>query len=380
MKKLFINGKILADGKIREDLQVLCSKKIEKIMPSGLSAGEAEIIDLEGAYLFPGFVDIHIHGLLGCDVMDASLSSLRRMQRALPSFGVTRFLPTTMTMEERRIRTALDTIREAMRKPSPSQGAGILGVHLEGPFLSPKYKGAQDGRFLQKPNQRLIDDYRDILRLITLAVEEDEDFRFIRKNASIPLSIGHSGADFETALAAYDLGVRHCTHLFNGMSPLHHRHPGVVGACFARKYDTELIADGIHIHPGFLETLLRIIGKDRAILISDSMSACGLPEGEYRLGGQKVILKENAPRLEDGSLAGSVLTMADAVRNIRRFTSLPLADIIDMASLHPARSIGAEDLFGSIREGKMADLTSADADLHILKTYVEGTLVYSSGR
>lgn len=380
MKKLFINGKILADGKIREDLQVLCSEKIEKIMPSGLSAGEAEIIDLEGAYLFPGFVDIHIHGLLGCDVMDASLSSLRRMQRALPSFGVTRFLPTTMTMEERRIRTALDTIREAMRKPSPSQGAGILGVHLEGPFLSPKYKGAQDGRFLQKPNQRLIDDYRDILRLITLAVEEDEDFRFIRKNASIPLSIGHSGADFETALAAYDLGVRHCTHLFNGMSPLHHRHPGVVGACFARKYDTELIADGIHIHPGFLETLLRIIGKDRAILISDSMSACGLPEGEYRLGGQKVILKENAPRLEDGSLAGSVLTMADAVRNIRRFTSLPLADIIDMASLHPARSIGAEDLFGSIREGKMADLTSADADLHILKTYVEGTLVYSSGR
>lgn len=380
MKKLFINGKILADGKIREDLQVLCSKKIEKIMPSGLSAGEAEIIDLEGAYLFPGFVDIHIHGLLGCDVMDASLSSLRRMQRALPSFGVTRFLPTTMTMEERRIRTALDTIREAMRKPSPSQGAGILGVHLEGPFLSPKYKGAQDGRFLQKPNQRLIDDYRDILRLITLAVEEDEDFRFIRKNASIPLSIGHSGADFETALTAYDLGVRHCTHLFNGMSPLHHRHPGVVGACFARKYDTELIADGIHIHPGFLETLLRIIGKDRAILISDSMSACGLPEGEYRLGGQKVILKENAPRLEDGSLAGSVLTMADAVRNIRRFTSLPLADIIDMASLHPARSIGAEDLFGSIREGKMADLTSADADLHILKTYVEGTLVYSSGR
>lgn len=380
MKKLFINGKILADGKIREDLQVLCSEKIEKIMPSGLSAGEAEIIDLEGAYLFPGFVDIHIHGLLGCDVMDASLSSLRRMQRALPSFGVTRFLPTTMTMEERRIRTALDTIREAMREPSPSQGAGILGVHLEGPFLSPKYKGAQDGRFLQKPNQRLIDDYRDILRLITLAVEEDEDFRFIRKNASIPLSIGHSGADFETALAAYDLGVRHCTHLFNGMSPLHHRHPGVVGACFARKYDTELIADGIHIHPGFLETLLRIIGKDRAILISDSMSACGLPEGEYRLGGQKVILKENAPRLEDGSLAGSVLTMADAVRNIRRFTSLPLADIIDMASLHPARSIGAEDLFGSIREGKMADLTSADADLHILKTYVEGTLVYSSGR
>lgn len=380
MKKLFINGKILADGKIREDLQVLCSEKIEKIMPSGLSAGEAEIIDLEGAYLFPGFVDIHIHGLLGCDVMDASLSSLRRMQRALPSFGVTRFLPTTMTMEERRIRTALDTIREAMREPSPSQGAGILGVHLEGPFLSPKYKGAQDGRFLQKPNQRLIDDYRDILRLITLAVEEDEDFRFIRKNASIPLSIGHSGADFETALAAYDLGVRHCTHLFNGMSPLHHRHPGVVGACFARKYDTELIADGIHIHPGFLETLLRIIGKDRAILISDSMSACGLPEGEYRLGGQKVILKENAPRLEDGSLAGSVLTMADAVRNIRRFTSLPLADIIDMASLHPARSIGAENLFGSIREGKMADLTSADADLHILKTYVEGTLVYSSGR
>lgn len=380
MKKLFINGKILADGKIREDLQVLCSEKIEKIMPSGLSAGEAEIIDLEGAYLFPGFVDIHIHGLLGCDVMDASLSSLRRMQRALPSFGVTRFLPTTMTMEERRIRTALDTIREAMRKPSPSQGAGILGVHLEGPFLSPKYKGAQDGRFLQKPNQRLIDDYRDILRLITLAVEEDEDFRFIRKNASIPLSIGHSGADFETALTAYDLGVRHCTHLFNGMSPLHHRHPGVVGACFARKYDTELIADGIHIHPGFLETLLRIIGKDRAILISDSMSACGLPEGEYRLGGQKVILKENAPRLEDGSLAGSVLTMADAVRNMKRFTSLPLADIIDMASLHPARSIGAEDLFGSIREGKMADLTSADADLHILKTYVEGTLVYSSGR
>lgn len=377
MKKLFVNGKILLEGKIRKGLQLLFTERIEAILPEGASVEDARIIDLEGAYLFPGFVDIHIHGLLGYDVMDGCLSSLRAMRRALPSYGVTRFLATTMTMEESLLRKALDKVREAMEENSPAFGAGILGVHLEGPFLSPKYSGAQDRRFIRKPDQQLVDDYRDILRLITLAVEEDEDFSFIRRNASIPLSIGHSDADFETALAAYEIGVRHCTHCFNAMSPLHHRRPGVVGACFARSYDTEFIADGVHIHPGFLETLVRIVGKERAILISDSMSACGLEEGEYSLGGQKVFLRDGSPRLADGTLAGSVLTMDLAIRNMRKFTSLSLPDILAMATIQPARSIGAEDLFGSLSPGKVADFVLANEDLQILQTFVEGSLVYS---
>lgn len=378
MKQAFIYGRSLIDGQILSDKKIIFSDHIEAILDLNEPHGDIPTIDLKGAYLFPGFVDVHTHGACGADVMDATPQSLHLICSSLAKYGVSKFLATTMTMSETAIRKALDNIREVLNDDQGPRGAQIIGVHLEGPFISERYAGAQDKSHIIKPNWNMLLDYRDLIKIITIAVEEDEDFEFIHNNPGIQLSIGHTNADFETAIKSYDLGVTHCTHCFNAMSPLHHREPGVVGACFAKKYDTEFIADGVHIHPGFLETFVRIIGKEQAILITDSMRACGMPEGEYTLGGQKVILQGKASRLENGSLAGSILTMDQAIRNMRQYTKLSLPDIIQMASFNPARSIHMEHRLGSIKEGNAADFVIMNDGLEVLSTFADGQCIYDS--
>lgn len=378
MKKVLLNGKIFISDQIITNHKVLYDETVLQILPASAPHGEAEPLDLHGAYAFPGFIDVHTHGVLGADVMDASLQSLATICQSLAGYGVTRFLPTTMTMPAEMIRKALENVRQYLADPV-CRGAKILGVHLEGPFISRTHKGAQDDSHITKPDWSLIEDYHDLIKLITLAVEEDDNFEFIRKShPGIRLSIGHSNADFETALASYDLGVTHCTHCFNAMSPLHHRKPGVVGAVFTKKYETEFIPDGVHIHPGFLETFVRIIGKEQAILITDSIRASGMPEGDYTLGGQKIHVTKTDSRLESGALAGSILTMDKALRNMVDFTSLPLTDLLPMASLHPARSIGVDHLYGSIDVGKAADFVIMNEDLTVQQTIVDGQIIYQA--
>lgn len=375
-KKLLINGKCLIDNQIVHEHRILFDRKIEAVL-FGSETSDAEIIDANGAYVFPGFVDIHLHGLCGVDVMDASSEALATICSSLPAFGVTGFLATTMTMDQKAISKALHAVKAAMI--APPVGTKILGAHLEGPFISPKYAGAQDARYIQTPDWKPIKSHLDIIKLITLAVEEDLNFSFIRNNPGIKLSIGHSDASFESALAAYDLGVTHCTHCMNAMSPFHHRRPGVVGACFTKKYETEIIADTVHIHPGFLETLARIIGPEQLILISDSMRACGMPDGEYSFGGQKVLVSDRIPYLADGTLAGSTLTMDTAVRNMHRHTSLSLPQIIRMATSNPAQSIGISSL-GKIKPGCDADFVIMDERLNVLKTIINGETLYSDSK
>ncbi|MGL5440066.1 MAG: N-acetylglucosamine-6-phosphate deacetylase [Filifactoraceae bacterium] len=378
MEKIFINGKMLIDNKIVEGKKLIFNKEIKEILDKDQPHREnLEVIDLNGSYLFAGFVDVHTHGVHGSDVMDATPKSLRDISDSLVSYGVTSFLATTMTMSKENIKSALENVKQCMNL-NLLEGAKMVGVHLEGPFISKKYKGAQDENHITRPDWKMIEEHKDIIKIITLAVEEDKDYEFIKNNVGIKLSIGHTDASFEQALESYDLGVTHCTHCFNAMTSLHHRKPGVVGACFTKKYETEFIPDGVHIHSGFLETFINIIGKEQGIIITDSIRASGMEEGEYTLGGQKVIVDRIASRLEDGNLAGSILTMDKAIRNMREFTKLPLEDIIRMATENPAKSLGLEDRIGTIKEGKLADFVVMDENLEVMMTLVEGKIIYKN--
>lgn len=371
--KAFINGRVLIDGRFQDDLVVSCDCKIRQI--GGDVDDSSQLIDLKGHYLLPGLIDIHIHGAGGGDVMDASLNAYQKISATLARSGVTRFLATTMTMPWPAIARALTTARQVVAGAALS-GAKPLGVHLEGPFISRQFTGAQDGAHILPPDWSKVEPYRDVIKLITLAVEEDVDWQFIKRSRGIVLSVGHSAATFEQALASYQLGVRHCTHCFNAMSGLHHRRPGVVGAVFSRRYDTEVIADGVHIHRDFLSALIRIIGPDNAILISDGMRATGMPLGQYELGGQSVIVDDEAARLANGQLAGSTLTLDRAIRNMVEYTDCDLAEIVNMATRNPARSIGCDADYGAIKLAAAADFVEMDTDFNVISTWIDGECVY----
>ncbi len=371
--KAFIKAKVLIDGALRDDVVVVFDERICAL--DEMATADFQVIDLGGNYLFPGLVDIHVHGAGGGDVMDATPQAIETISRSLAKAGVTRFLATTMTMSLAQIRAALNNVKQVIAKDDLS-GAKPLGVHLEGPYISAQFCGAQDGAQIKRPQWSDIEDYLDIIKIITLAVEEDEDFQFIRNNPGVKLSIGHSAATFEQALRAYDLGVRHCTHCCNAMSGLHHRALGVVGAVFSRPYATEIIADGIHLHPQLLPILLKNVGLDNVILISDGMRATGMPPGQYDLGGQTVFVDAQSARLACGQLAGSTLTLDRAVRNLLSYTDCSLVDAVNMASRNAAKSIDALE-YGAIKVGAVADFVVMDNDLNVVSTWVDGKCVYS---
>lgn len=379
--KAFINGKIIKEDAVLDDYFLIVKDgiifDIERMAHFNPDQYK-DIIDLKGNYLAPGFVDIHIHGSGGADVMDATPDALKTIGQAIAKTGTTSFLATTMTMEQSAIYQALDNIRQHIS--SECTGSKILGAHLEGPFINKAFKGAQNGDFVIKPSYGFIEPYLDVIKIVTLAPEEDDNFQFINKmkeHDDIVLSIGHSASDFETALKAYDHGVRHITHCFNAMTPLHHRKPGIVGAAFTEDFTTELIADGIHSHEGFFKTFINIKGHDKVILVTDSMRAGTLDEGGYDLGGQKVIVKDGSARLTDGTLAGSVLKMNHAVKNIMANTEEAIRNIVKMASLNPAQLIGVDDKLGSIEIGKCADLIIIDHQVNIFSTFVDGKCIYN---
>ncbi|WP_234117787.1 N-acetylglucosamine-6-phosphate deacetylase [Clostridium hydrogenum] len=378
--KAIINGKIITKDEILENKVLLFDKKINKIVENiNFNKDNLEIIDAKRSYVSPGFIDVHIHGSNGKDVMDGEIESLEIMSKFVSSKGVTAFLPTTMTMSKERIYKALDTIKEASdRKLS---GASIIGAHLEGPFINEKYKGAQKSDYILKPNYDFIKKYKDIIKLITMAPEEDENFNFIKevkKNSDIVLSIGHSDATYEQAMEAIKLGANHITHTFNVMSPLNHRKPGVVGAAFDSDAFCEIIADTIHTHPSIFSILLKIKGKEKVVLITDCMRAGGLKDGVSELGGQKVFVKDNSARLESGALAGSILTLNKAIKNVYENTDLTINEAVNLATINPAKSINIYDKKGSLEEGKDADITIFNDKFEVIQTIVGGETVYEN--
>jgi N-acetylglucosamine-6-phosphate deacetylase len=310
--------------------------------------------------------------------MDGEISALKTISETIAQNGVTGFLPTTMTMSKEKIYEALDTIKLA--KKENINGAKILGAHMEGPFICEKYKGAQQKDYIIKPDFEFIKDYVDLIKIITMAPEEDHEFKFIKevkKDTDIVLSMGHTNSDFETAMEAVRYGISHATHTFNAMTPFGHRKLGVVGAVLRSNVTFEIIADTIHLHPDIFQIMLNAKGKDKMILITDSMRAGCMKDGDWELGGQKVIVKNNSARLEDGTLAGSILTLNKAVFNIIKYTNLKIYEAVALASLNPARLIDLDKTKGSIKIGKDADLVMFDEDLDVSLTISEGKIIYS---
>ena len=373
--KAIVNGKMILPTEVIEGKVLVFDEKVQGIFDE--VPADAELIDAKGAYVSPGFVDVHIHGSGGHDTMEATKEALEAISKKIIADGVTSFLPTTMTMDKESVRKAFEQVKVAMKKGLP--GAEAIGVNMEGPFISIEKKGAQNPDFVVKPDWSYIEGYEDKIKLLTIAPETDEDQAFIRRIRSttdIRLSIGHSNATFNEAMKGIRSGCTQMTHFFNGMTGLNHREPGCVGAGFVSNAFVEIITDTIHIHPGLFEYIIRAKGIDRTILITDSIMAGGLPDGEYALGGQPVYVKGGAARLAGGSLAGSTHSMIQAVRNIKSHTGLSLPEIIKMASLTPASAIGMEFERGSIEVGKKADLVLLDENLQIQETWIDGDICY----
>ena len=342
----------------------------EKILSLENSTAAEEIIDAQGNFVSPGFINIHIHGCAGADTMDATPDALKTICEFLPQTGVTSFLPTTMTMPLDDITRALKNIRDCQN----FGGAKILGANVEGPFVSAKYHGAQNPKNILRADLKLFEEFFDVMKIITFAPEELDDFKFIdaclEKNI-IP-AIGHSAATYEIATAAIERGANHITHLFNAQTGLHHRKPGIVGAAFDSNATVELISDNVHISPAVQRIVQKIKPLDEIILITDSMRACGLGDCESELGGQKVFVKGGVARLADGNIAASVAPLNDVVKQFCRNTKISIPAAVETVTKNPARRLKLYDEIGSLEVGKAADILIFDEDFNIKATFVDG--------
>lgn len=367
---LIQNGIVFTQGRLRKDVSVRTAEGV--ICEAGAlspRAGE-EVLDAGGAYVLPGFVDIHIHGYKAHDCMEGE-EAVRAMSRDLGETGVAAFVPTTMSAGREDTRAALAGIEKVMRRPE-LRSAAVLGAHMEAPYLSPRFKGAQVAEYMQAPSPEAYDALTEgfsCVRMMTLAPELDGALSLIAhlKRLGVVSCCAHSDAKAADVHAAADAGLTQITHLFNAQSPLHHREPGVPGAGLSDpRILVQIIADCIHLHPDVLRIAALCKGADGAALITDAMMAAGMPDGKYSLGGQDVFVQDGAARLENGALAGSTLTMHAAVRNMITRCGLDPEAVIPMATSTPARSVGA-DAYGEIAAGKAARFALMDAGWNFLR-------------
>lgn len=372
--KYITNGKIiLPDGEI-EGKALVFSNKIEHIIdPSEIGCyGLGDVYDADGGIIAPGLIDIHIHGYMGEDSSDANEQGLRKISSALTENGVTAFLPTTMTVPTNTLENVFDIIRKL--KSESLDGAQIIGVNAEGPFISKKYKGAQKEENIITPNAEFLIKNSDVVKITTIAPEIEnavETIKEVTEKTDIIVSVGHTAATFTEAEEGIKAGARHATHLFNAMTGLHHRDPGVVGACLGEENVTcELIADNFHINPA-LFSLVYNLKKENLVLITDCTRAGGLADGEYDLGGQILTKKGIECRLPDGTIAGSVLTLNKALYNFKKQTGIKDFEVIALATKTPA-SLLKDETRGTLEKGKRADIVVFDKDYNVLKTFVNG--------
>ncbi len=351
---------------------------IQRISNDAISDHE-DVRDGEfGLYLAPGFIDVHVHGAGGADTMEGTSEAFDTISSSLAKTGTTAFLPTTMT-------GPADQIRQAVRAAKDSSfrvtGAQILGVHLEGPFISPAAMGAQDPAHARLPSveafKSLAAEDEDFITTVTLAPELNGSADLIGylRAHGINAAMGHTAATCDEALAAIDQGINHATHLYNTMPVFHHRAPGAVGAVFESDITAEIIADGIHVAWSAQRVAFKVKGIDRMLLVTDAMMAAGRGDGHYTLGGQAVTVQNKEARLASGALAGSVLTMDQAVRNVLSHSNLPLYDVIRMATWNPALFCGVGKNKGRIADGYDADLILFDEAIRIEAVYIKGRRV-----
>ena len=379
--KAIINGKIILKDRVVEGKALLYSNVIEGVVSVENIPADAEIIDAKGGYVSPGLIDLHIHGYLGKDVCDGEEESIRTISAGIVKNGVTGYLPTTMTVDMKVIKKALEVCRALKEESKNWDGSEILGCHAEGPFISESKKGAQDAKYILKPDAAFVKEYADIIKTITLAPETDEnDFAAIReicRDTDVVVSMGHTSADYNTAMDSVNAGVKHVTHLFNAMTPLAHRAPGVVTAALNSDVSVELIVDTFHVDKCFYDLLWKV--KQRKLcFITDCLPAGGLPYGEYTLGGAKIIYRDIVCRLEDGTVAGSVLHLNHGVWNVYKNSNIPLNECVNCASLNPAMAIGIADRKGSLDIGKDADIVITDENFEVKTTIIRGETKYEA--
>lgn len=375
------NVSILTEETIMEDSALLLeSGKISKIGKQSSLPDEIQEIDGEGKIVIPGFIDGHIHGANGADVMDASNTALDSIASVLPREGTTSFLATTITQSPENIEKALKTVAAYKNKPGQAE---VIGVHLEGPFIEKSKAGAQPHAYIMEPSIEQFEDWQklsgDKIKTITMAPEHDPNGDFIRhvSGQGVIVSAGHTASGFSDMKRAVEHGVKQVTHLCNAMTGLHHRDVGTVGAAFMlHELRAELIADGIHISKEMLQLVYKTMGSERLLLITDSMRAKCLQQGRYELGGQPVVVTEDRAVLEDGTLAGSILKMRDGAKQMLDLNGVTLQEVIEMASVNPAKQLGLYDRKGSITVGKDADLLLVDRQLHIASAICRGEVAF----
>ncbi len=356
------NGRIAKIGDI-ENLEQYCEVK-------------------ENWIVVPGFIDQHVHGAAASDAMDGTVEDISKIACALAKEGTTAFLPTTMTQSPENITKALEAIKEYMES-NPETGSKVLGVHLEGPFISPDFIGAQPLEYVAKPDVDVFKKYQaasgNNIRVVSLAPEVEgskELIKYLKEN-NIVASIGHTNSKFSDIEAGIEAGLTNVTHTFNAQKPLHHREIGTVGsALLFDELNCELICDTIHVCVPAIKLVVKSKPRNKVTLITDAMRAKHMPDGLYELGGQPVVVKNGEARLTNGTLAGSVLRMNHAVRNVHQLAGTELTHVLDMASLNPAQNLGVDDERGSIKVGKYADLVVLDENFEVVMTIAEGRVIY----
>ena len=385
MKKILLkNANLVLENKLMSGSISIFENKIEKIFADNDNLSEItfdEIIDLEGKYLGPAFIDVHTHGADGSDAMDGSEEALRKISSYLVQEGTANFLATTLTSSKEILKDILKVVANLQNKNI--EGANIFGVHMEGPYFSPVCKGAQNDKYMKSARISEIEEYLSVkeglVKLFSISPHNQENLEAIKYlvDKGVITSVGHSAASYEDVMRAVDFGLSHATHTFNGMKEFAHREPGVVGAVFnSDNIMAEILFDKIHVHPEVVRTLIKIKGVDKVICITDSMSATGLAEGQYKLGELDVNVKDGQARLvSNNALAGSVLRMDMAFKNLIEL-GYSITDAFKMTSTNAAKEFKLNT--GIIKEGKEADLVVLDKDYKVCMTMVKGKIKFTN--
>ncbi len=372
-EKLFQEGEIvIGNGRFQESAQITEDKS-------------QEVIDGEGCYAIPGLIDIHFHGCKGYDFCDGTKEAIAEITKYEASVGVTGIAPATMTLPLEELTHILSVAASYKKMAAQEQlpGADLLGINMEGPFISVEKKGAQDERNIISCNleicQQFLDASEGLVKFIGIAPEKNDNALQVIQGMKhkVNLSLAHTNADYDTAKAAFDAGANHAVHLYNAMPPFTHRMPGVVGAVADTPHvNAELICDGVHIHPSVVRATFRMMGKDRIILISDSMRATGMPDGKYLLGGLEVeVVGNRAALVSNGALAGSATNLMDCMRTAVKKMGIPLETAVACATMNPAKALGEYKDYGSISPGKKADLVLLDSELNLKMVFKDGKRV-----
>ena len=372
---LFKNGYIFTDGQFVHGSFRVEDGRFTQILDS---VPEEEGIDLAGAYVIPGLIDVHNHGNSGADFSDGDYEGLVTMARYLAKNGITSFAPASMTLPYEVLEKAFATGAK-LREEKPDGCARIMGIQMEGPFFSEKKKGAQNGAYLRLPDfaafKELFAGCGGLVNIADLAPELPGSVEFTQQAAKLcTVSVAHTDATYEEAKAVFDAGATHLTHLFNTMPPLHHRKPGVIGAASENEnVQAELICDGMHVHPSVVRMAFRLF-PGRICLVSDALRCCGMPDGEYELGGQMVLLQGGIAKLADGTIAGAATNLYEGMKNAVRF-GIAKEEAILSATLHPAKALGCDSEIGSIAPGKRADFVICDEGLNLSHVWIAGVQI-----